>query len=89
MAHKYYGKTLKTNSDLKTNACTSVPTSATLREAQRGVLHMRFVKGFIEMLPEYLEPESVDVIVSNCVVSLSPRKDKVLRPAAVCRDLFA
>ena len=36
--------------------------------------NMRFVKGLIEMLPEYLEPD--------CVMSLSSRKDKVLRVAA-------
>jgi len=43
--------------------------------------NMEFIKGFIELLPEYLEPESVDMIISNCVVNLSPRKDQVLSGA--------
>jgi len=158
MVQKYYGKTLETNADLKTNACTSSPPPATIRNALKKVpdevmekyygcgsplpfgldgltvldlgsgsgrdcyiaaqlvgekgqvvgvdmtdeqlevarrhaeyfctktlgykqSNMRFVKGFIEMLPEYLDPESVDIIISNCVVNLSPRKDKVLQGA--------
>jgi len=43
--------------------------------------NLKFIKGFIEMLPEYLAPESVDMIISNCVVNLSPRKDQVLSGA--------
>ncbi len=39
-----------------------------------------FINGLIEHLDELaLEPESFDVIVSNCVVNLSPDKDAVLR----------
>jgi arsenite methyltransferase len=40
----------------------------------------RFVKGLIECLPEAgIEPESIDVCISNCVVNLSPDKEAVLR----------
>jgi SAM-dependent methyltransferase len=40
-----------------------------------------FHQGFIEDL-SVIESGSVDVIVSNCVVNLSPRKDRVLAEAA-------
>jgi SAM-dependent methyltransferase len=44
-----------------------------------GYDNFRFVEGYIERLDELgLEPESFDVIVSNCVVNLSPDKDAVL-----------
>jgi SAM-dependent methyltransferase len=45
-----------------------------------GYDNVRFVQGFIERLDELdLEPGSFDVLVSNCVVNLSPDKDAVLR----------
>ena len=45
-----------------------------------GFDNVRFVQGYIERLDELgLEPASFDVIVSNCVVNLSPDKDAVLR----------
>jgi SAM-dependent methyltransferase len=44
------------------------------REA--GVRNVHFLKGLIEAVP--LPAESVDVVISNCVVNLSPEKDKVL-----------
>ncbi len=44
-----------------------------------GFDNVRFIKGYIERLDELdLEPESFDVIVSNCVVNLSPDKAAVL-----------
>lgn len=44
-----------------------------------GYDNVKFVKGYIEKLEELgLEPGSFDVIVSNCVVNLSPDKDAVL-----------
>lgn len=44
-----------------------------------GYDNVRFVKGHIESLGELdLEPNSFDVIVSNCVVNLSPDKDAVI-----------
>ncbi len=42
----------------------------------------RFQAGYIEKLNELdLEPESFDVIVSNCVINLSPDKEAVLKQA--------
>lgn len=44
-----------------------------------GYHNTRFLHGYIERLDELaLEPASFDVIVSNCVVNLSPDKDAVL-----------
>ncbi len=44
-----------------------------------GFDNVRFLQGYIERLDELgLEPGSFDVIVSNCVVNLSPDKDAVL-----------
>jgi SAM-dependent methyltransferase len=44
-----------------------------------GVENVEFRKGQIEDLP--IEDESVDVIISNCVINLSPEKDRVYREA--------
>jgi SAM-dependent methyltransferase len=44
-----------------------------------GFANVEFRKGTIEDLP--LEGESVDVIISNCVINLSPEKDRVFREA--------
>jgi SAM-dependent methyltransferase/alkylhydroperoxidase/carboxymuconolactone decarboxylase family protein YurZ len=44
-----------------------------------GVTNAEFRKGTIEALP--IEDESVDVIISNCVINLSPEKDRVFREA--------
>ena len=47
--------------------------------ALSGFDNVRFLHGYIERLDELgLEPGSFDVIVSNCVVNLSPDKDAVL-----------
>ncbi len=44
-----------------------------------GYSNVRFIKGYIERLDELeLEAGSFDVIVSNCVINLSPDKDAVL-----------
>ncbi len=44
-----------------------------------GYSNVRFLKGYIEKLDELaLEASSFDVIVSNCVINLSPDKDAVL-----------
>jgi arsenite methyltransferase len=48
------------------------------REA--GVANVEFRKGYIEQIP--LPDESVDVVISNCVINLSGDKGKVLREAA-------
>lgn len=44
-----------------------------------GVENVEFLKGEIESIP--LPDNSVDVIISNCVINLSADKDKVLREA--------
>jgi arsenite methyltransferase len=52
------------------------------RENQRkaGIENVEFLKGEMEDMP--LPDDSVDVIISNCVVNLSPDKDRVLREAS-------
>ena len=54
---------------------------ALARENQRkaGVQNVEFLKGTIENIP--LPDNSVDVIISNCVINLSGDKDRVLREA--------
>jgi arsenite methyltransferase len=47
------------------------------REA--GVDNIEFLKGYIEAIP--LPDDSVDVIISNCVINLSPDKSQVFREA--------
>ena len=51
------------------------------RENQKkaGVENVEFLKGEIEQIP--LPDNSVDVIISNCVINLSADKDRVLREA--------
>jgi arsenite methyltransferase len=44
-----------------------------------GVENVEFLKGEIENIP--LPSNSVDVVISNCVINLSPDKDRVLREA--------
>ncbi len=45
-----------------------------------GFDNVRFIHGYIEKLEQLgLEPESFDVIVSNCVINLSPDKPAVMR----------
>jgi len=46
---------------------------------ERGVHNARFVKGHIEQIP--MPNDSVDVIISNCVINLSGDKPRVLREA--------
>src|SRR5579885_3154081 len=54
---------------------------ALARENQRkaGVENVKFLKGEIENIP--LPDNSVDVVISNCVINLSADKDRVLREA--------
>ena len=54
---------------------------ALARENQRqaGAANVEFLKGEIEHIP--LPDNSVDVIISNCVINLSADKDRVLREA--------
>ena len=44
-----------------------------------GLINVEFLKGEIENIP--LDDNSVDVIISNCVINLSGNKDRVLQEA--------
>ena len=48
--------------------------------AEAGVENVEFLKGYIEEIP--LEDESVDVVISNCVINLSADKRQVLAEVA-------
>jgi len=52
---------------------------ATRSAAEAGLLNVRFVEGEIEALP--LPDASIDVVISNGVINLSPRKVRVLAEA--------
>ncbi len=49
-------------------------------QAKAGVENVEFLKGEIEAIP--LPDDSVDVIISNCVINLSGDKPQVIREAA-------
>ena len=48
--------------------------------AEAGVTNVEFLKGYLEQLP--LRDQTVDVVISNCVINLSGDKPKVLAEAA-------
>jgi SAM-dependent methyltransferase len=48
--------------------------------AEAGVENVEFLKGYIEQMP--LADETVDVVISNCVINLSGDKPAVIREAA-------
>ena len=48
-------------------------------QQQAGVTNVEFLKGEIENIP--LPDNSVDVVISNCVINLSANKDRVLQEA--------
>ena len=48
-------------------------------QRQAGATNVEFLKGTIEAIP--LPDQSVDVVISNCVINLSSDKDAVLREA--------
>ncbi|MGI8854590.1 MAG: arsenite methyltransferase [Thermomicrobiales bacterium] len=52
---------------------------ARANQREAGVTNVEFLKGQIEAIP--LPDDTVDVIISNCVVNLSTDKDAVLREA--------
>lgn len=52
---------------------------ARANQAQTGMTNVEFLKGEIEQIP--LPNDSVDVIISNCVINLSPDKPRVLAEA--------
>lgn len=52
---------------------------ARANQQKAGVTNVEFLKGDIEQIP--LPDNSVDLIISNCVINLSPDKDQVLKEA--------
>ena len=52
---------------------------ARANQQRAGITNVEFLEGTIEAIP--LPDASVDVIISNCVINLSPDKDAVLREA--------
>jgi arsenite methyltransferase len=48
--------------------------------SEAGIENVEFVKGYIEDIP--LADDSVDVVISNCVINLAADKRKVLAEAA-------
>ena len=52
---------------------------ARANQKKAGVSNVEFLKGEIENIP--LSDNSVDVIISNCVINLSADKDRVMREA--------
>jgi arsenite methyltransferase len=55
-------------------------TLARANASSAGVENVEFVKGYIEDIP--LTDDSVDIVISNCVINLSADKRRVLREAA-------
>jgi SAM-dependent methyltransferase len=53
---------------------------ARANQAKSGLTNVRWLKGHIEAIP--LPDETVDVVLSNCVINLSTDKPQVLREAA-------
>jgi SAM-dependent methyltransferase len=50
---------------------------ARLAASRLGVTNVEFREGYLEKLP--VEPASVDAVISNCVINLSPDKPQVFR----------
>jgi ubiquinone/menaquinone biosynthesis C-methylase UbiE len=48
-------------------------------QTKAGIENAEFLKGEIENIP--LPDHSIDVVISNCVINLSPEKDRVLAEA--------
>jgi arsenite methyltransferase len=53
---------------------------ARANQAEAGIDNVHWLKGHIEAIP--LPAASVDLVISNCVINLSPDKPRVLREAA-------
>jgi SAM-dependent methyltransferase len=54
-------------------------TRAAANASSAGVTNVEFRRGLIEALP--VADRSIDVVISNCVINLSPEKDRVFREA--------
>jgi len=87
---EYYGRVLKTKADLKTSACCSVESSPPHIREIMGQLDDEILSKFYgcgSPIPSALEgctvldiaDESIDVVVSNCVVNLSFDKPRLLK----------
>lgn len=76
MASKYVGETGKVYGLDMTDEMLEL---ANKNKAKMGVTNVEFLKGYIEEIP--LENDSVDVIMSNCVINLSDDKEKALKEA--------
>lgn len=47
--------------------------------------NMRFLEGMMEFLGDAgVKPESMDLVISNCVINLSPNKEKVIQECFQC-----
>jgi ubiquinone/menaquinone biosynthesis C-methylase UbiE len=76
IASKYVGSTGKVYGLDMTD---EMLTLANKNKEKMGVKNVEFIKGYIESIP--LPDESIDVIMSNCVINLSEDKQKVLSEA--------
>lgn len=76
IASKYVGSTGKVYGLDMTDEMLAL---ANKNKEKMGVRNVEFIKGYIESIP--LPDESIDVIMSNCVINLSEDKQKVLSEA--------
>jgi arsenite methyltransferase len=76
MASKYVGETGKVYGLDMTDEMLEL---ANKNKAKMGATNVEFLKGYIEEIP--LENDTVDVIMSNCVINLSDDKEKALKEA--------
>ncbi len=76
MAAKYVGEAGKVYGLDMTDEMLALANS---NKEKMGATNVEFLKGFIEEIP--LEGESVDVIMSNCVINLSEDKERALAEA--------
>lgn len=73
MASKYVGESGKIYGLDMTDEMLEL---ANKNKVKMGVKNVRFIKGYIENIP--LEDETLDAIISNCVINLSESKKKSL-----------
>jgi len=76
MSSKYVGKTGKIYGLDMTDEMLSL---ANKNKDKMGVTNVEFIKGYIENIP--LPDETVNVVISNCVINLSEDKKKALSEA--------
>src|SRR5437588_132962 len=66
--------------DIRESVREKYAAAAKANAVEAGVENVEFLKGYLEEMP--LADESVDVVISNCVINLSGDKPKALREAA-------